>query len=151
MGKNREKGHTRRPYLRGRSLKKEGFKSITQDCFNIIQILKKEEPLKRSQIMKLTGIPQGSLDRRLTHLRAIGSITLKGKKYSADPEPDITLVRRVMKQLKKEGFHHQSVNTLSNMTGLTLERADKAARYLAPYLKITVGDRDIKTDASVII
>lgn len=62
-------------------LVKKGFKSITLDCVKIIQVLKKEGPLRRSKIIEKTNIRKGNIDRRLYHLRAIGAIHLIKRKY----------------------------------------------------------------------
>jgi len=150
MGVNRRKSYARWSYLMSAPLVKKGFKRITADCVKIIRVLEEEGPLRHGELMKMTGISKGTIDRRLYHLRAIGAITLIGKKYQAGSEPQDERVLRAMKQLKGEGFHQQSLETIANMAGLTNEEAEKPARRLAPHLKVRVGDKDIKTDASVV-
>lgn len=81
MGTNRKKAHARWGYLANSPLVRKGFKSITADCVKIIRVLEEEEPLRRSKIIEKTGIPKGSIDRRLNHLRAIERIQLDKKKY----------------------------------------------------------------------
>jgi len=150
MEVNRRKSYARWSYLMSAPLVKKGFKSITADCVKIIRVLEEEGPLKHSQIIMMTGISEGNIDRRLYHLRAIGAITLIGKKYQAGLEPQDERVFRAMKQLKAEGFHHQSFEMIANMVGLTNEEAEKPARRLAPRLKVIVGYESIKTEASVV-
>ena len=112
MGLNKRKSSARKYYLENSPLKRSGFKRLTIDCVNIIQVLKKEGCLKRSQIIKQTGISEGNIDRRLNHLRAVEAITLIGKKYQVGPEPQEEKIKQVMEQLRSEGFYCQSLNTI---------------------------------------
>ena len=105
--------------------------------------------MKRSKIIEKTGIPEGNIDRRLNHLRAIGAVSLIGRKYQAGPEPQDEKVFKAMKQLKAEGFHYQSYEMIANMAGLTDEEVEIPARRLAPRFNVFVGHKLIKTDISV--
>jgi len=149
IGGNKRKSSAREYYLESSPLKRSGFKKLTVDCVKIIQVLKKEGRLKRSQIIGLTGISKGNIDRRLNHLRAIEAIALVGKKYQVGPEPKEEVIYRAMKQLKSEGFDCLTVNTIASIAGVTPEEAEPTVYSLAPQLKIRIGDQDVKYDLSV--
>lgn len=136
--------------FRPRAPKRSGFIRLTTDCVKIRQVLKKEGCLKRSQIIKLTGISEGNIDRRLNHLRVVEAITLIGKKYRVGPEPQEEKIRQVMEQLRSEGFYCQSLNTISSIAGVTPEEAKPTVYSLAPQLKVRIGDQDIQYDISIV-
>jgi hypothetical protein len=148
-GAKQEEKLRKKALFRPRAPKRSGFIRLTTDCVNIIRVLKKEGCLKRSQIIELTGISEGNIDRRLNHLRAVEAITLIGKKYRAGPEPQEEKIRQVMEQLRSEGFYCQSLNTISSIAGVTPEEAKPTVYRLAPQLKIRIGDQDIQYDASI--
>ncbi len=149
MGLNKRKSSARKYYLESSPLKRSGFKRLTLDCVKIIKVLKKEGCLKRSQIIRLTGISEGNIDRRLNHLRAVEAITLIGKKYQVGPEPQEEKIKQVMEQLRSEGFYYLSLNTISSIAGVPPEEAKPIVYSLAPQLKIRIGDQDIKYDISI--
>jgi len=151
MEVNKRKSYARRLHLENAPIVKKGFKKLTLDCVKIIRFLEEEGPLKRIQIMKLTGIPEGTIQRRLNHLIAIGSITRTGNRYQPGPEPQDRKILRAMKQLRNESFHQLTVDKIASLAGVAPEEAKPIIYSLAPKLRVTIGNEDIKHDFSVIL
>jgi len=85
MSKGRKISHIQREKLREMPDKKRGFKRLSLLCKEILEKLEKEGPLTRGQIMKLTGIPHGTIDRHLRlliELKCIERIDGKYVRYS---------------------------------------------------------------------
>jgi hypothetical protein len=56
-----------------------------------------------------------------------------------------------MKQLRTESFHQLTVDKIASLAGVVPEEAKPIIYSLAPKLRVTIGNEDIKHDFSVIL
>lgn len=81
MRKARRISHIQREKLEEIGIKKRGFLKLSVGCKAILKALDEEGPLTRGQIMKVTKIPKGTIDRYLGLLKELGCVERFRKKY----------------------------------------------------------------------
>jgi len=96
-------------------------------------------------------IEKGTIDRRLNHLKKIGSITCAGGRYQAGPEPQDRQILAAMKQFRSESFHQLTIDTIASRAGVAPKEAEPTIYALARKLDLTIGTENVKRDASAIV